>query len=92
MSTITNKQGSLQTRDFVKGLLIAVLTAVLALVQTSLQAGELNFDWKVIGTAALSAGLAYIVKNWLEPTTVINVLKGEDAAAAIRAAKDTPKG
>jgi membrane protein implicated in regulation of membrane protease activity len=77
--TITNKQGSLQGRDFIKGLLIAVLTAVLALVQTSLSAGELNFDWKVIGTAALSAGLAYIVKNWLEPTQTITI-------------HDTPKG
>jgi hypothetical protein len=50
--------------DFGKGLLVSVISAVLGVVTTSLQAGSLTFDWKVIGTVALSAGLAYITKNF----------------------------
>ena len=55
--------GTLNLKDFLKGLVVAVLTAVIGIISTSLQAGSLTFDWKQIGTIALSAGLAYIGKN-----------------------------
>lgn len=70
---IESKQFTLQTRDAIKGLVIAVLTAVITVVYTSLEAGSLNFDWKAIGTTALTAALAYIMKNWLEPTKTITI-------------------
>lgn len=54
---------TLNTRDFVKGLFIAVITAVITVVYTTIQTGTLTFDWKVISTTALSAALAYIMKN-----------------------------
>jgi hypothetical protein len=54
---------TLNTRDFVKGLFIAVITAVITVVYTTIQTGTLSFDWKVISTTALSAALAYIMKN-----------------------------
>jgi hypothetical protein len=54
---------TLNTRDFVKGLFIAVITAVITVVYTTIQTGTLFFDWKVISTTALSAALAYIMKN-----------------------------
>lgn len=75
--TVTNKQFSLQTRDAIKGLVIAVLTAVLTVAYASLEAGTLNFDWKLIGTTALTSALAYIMKNWLEPTKTITIHEGE---------------
>lgn len=75
--TIENKQFTLQTRDAIKGLVIAVLTAVITVVYTSLEAGSLNFDWKAIGTTALTAALAYIMKNWLEPTKTITIHENE---------------
>lgn len=53
----------LNIKDFAKGLLVAVISAVLTVVYTSLQAGSLNFDWKVIATTALTAALAYLTKN-----------------------------
>ena len=56
---------SVGTKDFLKGLILAVITAVITIVYTSVQAGSLTFDWKVIGTTALSAALAYITKNLL---------------------------
>lgn len=56
---------SLNLQDFVKGLLLAVLTSVITIVYTSLQAGSLSFDWKAIGTTALTTAIGYILKNFL---------------------------
>jgi hypothetical protein len=44
---------------------MAVLTAVITVIYTSIQAGSIVFDWKVIAMSALSAALAYITKNLL---------------------------
>jgi hypothetical protein len=54
---------NLNWKDFGKGLLVAVLSAVLGAIYTSVQAGVLTFDWKAIGGYALTAGLGYIMKN-----------------------------
>jgi hypothetical protein len=56
---------SLQTKDFVKGLFIAVLTSVLTIIYTSVSAGHLEFDVKTITTTALTSALAYIMKNFV---------------------------
>ena len=56
---------SLKTKDAVKALILSVLTSTLIVVQTSLDAGELNFNWNKIGMVALASAVAYIVKNWL---------------------------
>jgi hypothetical protein len=56
---------SLNTKDFIKGLLLAVLTTVITIIYNSLQAGDLTFDWKSIGTTALTTALAYVMKNLL---------------------------
>jgi uncharacterized membrane protein YvlD (DUF360 family) len=56
---------TLNSRDFTRGLFVAVLTAVVTFMYTSLQTGSLTFDWKAIGMAALSSALAYIMKNLL---------------------------
>jgi hypothetical protein len=51
--------------DFTKGLLIAVLTSIITLLYSSIEVGTLTFDWKLIGTTALTSALAYIMKNFL---------------------------
>lgn len=56
---------TLNKADFVKGLVIAVLTAVITVVYSTVQTGSFTFDWKEISVAALSAALAYITKNLL---------------------------
>jgi uncharacterized MnhB-related membrane protein len=56
---------SLNTKDFLKGLIVSVLTSILTIVYTSVQAGSFAIDWKAVGTAALTAALAYITKNYL---------------------------
>ncbi len=58
---------SLDWNDFGKGLLMAVLTPVVYVIQQSLELGELTFNWKGIGIAALSGGVAYIIKNLFTP-------------------------
>jgi hypothetical protein len=54
---------TLNTNDFLKGLIMAVLSSVITVIYQTIEAGSLVFDWKVIGTMALTAGLAYIMKN-----------------------------
>jgi EamA domain-containing membrane protein RarD len=56
---------TLNKTDFLKGLIIAVLTAVITVAYNTVQTGTLSFDWKAISTAAASAALAYIMKNLL---------------------------
>lgn len=56
---------TLNTSDFIKGLLMAVLSTVITIVYQTVEAGSLVFDWKVIGTMALTSALAYIMKNLL---------------------------
>ena len=59
MSTFLN----LNSSDFIKGLIMAVLSSVITVIYQTVEAGLLVFDWKAIGTMALTAGLAYIMKN-----------------------------
>ena len=54
----------LNLNDILKGLLMAILTPVVVIIQQSLDAGLFVFDWKSIGLAALSGGVAYLVKNF----------------------------
>jgi len=57
---------SLNWADFGKGLIIAVLSAIITFLYELLQTGGLVLDLALlqqIGTVALSALLAYILKN-----------------------------
>ena len=55
---------TLNIRDWVKGLLMAVLVPVLYIIQSSLAAGSLTFNFKQIGIAAVSGLVAYLLKNF----------------------------
>lgn len=56
---------TLVSADLLKGLIVAVLTAVVSAIYTAIQAGGFPTDWKPILLAAAGAGLAYILKNFL---------------------------
>jgi len=56
---------TLNNKDFIKGLVVAIFSAAVTILYTSIQAGDFVIDWKAIGMAALSAALAYITKNFL---------------------------
>lgn len=55
----------LNVQDFFKGLVVAVLSAVVTFLYNTMESGEVVLDWKAIGTASLTAALAYIIKNYL---------------------------
>ena len=65
MSTFLN----LNSSDFIKGLIMAVLSSVITVVYQTVEAGSLTFDWKAIGTMALTSALAYIMKNLFTNST-----------------------
>jgi hypothetical protein len=66
-----SKQGSLQWRDIARGLIMAILTPAVLIVQQSVEAGILTFNWHSIAMASVAGGIAYLVKNFFEPTKVI---------------------
>lgn len=64
----TSNMFTLNTRDYVNGLVVAVLTVVLTALQQSLSVCGLDiqcFDFMGIANMALSATLAYLVKNFV---------------------------
>lgn len=69
-TVVTSPKFSLNWRDLLKGLGLSVGTAVLNIVLDSLNAGDLNFDWKKIGTVAITVAVAYLVKNFFTPAMV----------------------
>lgn len=83
MKTIINKQFTLQGRDFAKGLLIAALTAVLTFISSGLE-----YSFETLYKVAIAAAASYLLKNWLEPTKVVDVTKGKEAKEVIASIKD----
>ena len=56
---------SLNTQDFLKGLLVAVFSAVLGLAyQVISQSGFTGLDYKQILQVAILAALSYLIKNY----------------------------
>lgn len=68
---VISKQGTLAWRDVARGFIMAVLTPMVLIVQQSVEAGILTFNWHSIAMASIAGGLAYLVKNFFEPTKVI---------------------
>lgn len=73
-TTTTSSQFSLNFTDLAKGLLLAVISAVLTTIETSLSAGSLTFDWKAIGIVAATTAVSYLAKNFFTPAQT--VIKG----------------
>jgi hypothetical protein len=63
----TSKFLSLNLADILKGLVIAILTPAIVIIQQSLESGALTFEWKSMLTASIGGGLAYLLKNFLTP-------------------------
>lgn len=61
----TSKFFTWNFKDIVKGLIVATLGAAIGLIDATIKAGNLNFDWPAIGKAALTTALAYLLKNLL---------------------------
>ncbi len=55
---------TLRARDFLKGLVMAGLVPVFVIVQQSISANNLVFNWKAIGMAAVAGFGGYLTKNF----------------------------
>lgn len=58
-------------QDAGKGLIVAVIGAVLNVVVESVNNGQISFNWKQIGSVALLAGASYLLKNFFTPTQTV---------------------
>lgn len=79
-----SKLWSLVPKDFLNGLFIAVLGAILAVVTQTLQAATLTFDYKAIGTTAAIAAVSYISKKFVTNSNG-DLLKSEPTTTATTA-------
>jgi hypothetical protein len=68
---------NLDLRDLLKACIIATLTPVLVLLQQSIDAGQLTFDWKHLGMAAVGGFVAYLIKNFLTPAAVVSTIQAD---------------
>ena len=71
-----SKLWSLLPKDFVHGLFIAVVGAVLTVVTQTIQSNTLTFDYKAIGTTAAIAAISYISKKFISNSQG-EILQGE---------------
>lgn len=51
-------------RDAVKGLVLAVGTPVLLAVERLLDAGKVDFSWKTLAMVGIGGGVTYLIKNF----------------------------
>jgi hypothetical protein len=77
----TSELLKLDYRDLLKGLVVAVISAVLTAAKTSWDAGSLTFNWDAIETVAASAAASYLIKNLLTDSKV--VVKADSPAAGL---------
>lgn len=78
---ITSEKYSVNWRDALKGLVVAVITAVLSTIYAAIeQGGDLaDIGWGNVAKIAVTAGIGYILKNWLfEPPKTIVVTGSND--------------
>lgn len=84
MATVTSEQGKLNFRDFIKGLIVAVLTPAFTIAIDSLNEGSLTFNWAKIGATAGAAMLAYLLKNLFQPTQITMIPATKEEAEAVK--------
>jgi hypothetical protein len=75
-------------RTLVKGLIVAVIGAVVAVVAPSLENGQFVFDWTTIWHTAVAAGIAYIGKNVVSPTPKVVQIDPSKTSVVDKTTKD----
>lgn len=83
MKEILDSQFSLKWRDALRGLIMAVGTPLLYFIQEAIPMWTIDPIWKI----AISAAAAYLLKNFFEPTKVINLNPTESKVEAMKEAK-----
>lgn len=80
---------SLGVQDFLKALIMAVVAPVLYIIQQSIAAGALTFNWHQIEMAAVAGAVGYLIKNYFSDsvaqakTTLITEAKKEGSTQVV---------
>lgn len=93
MPTITtSKRFTLNLTDWWKGLIMAILGAVIGIITDSINQGSFEFNWNAIWKGALAAGIGYLAKNFVDKprivitnpdTTSVEQVKNKTAEAVV---------
>jgi hypothetical protein len=67
----TSRQWMLDTRDLLKALLVAAISPVAPIVLQSMVAKQWVFDWTTIWHTAVYAAVAYLIKNFITPSQLV---------------------
>lgn len=88
----TSKQFRLNVKDLLRGLAVAVGTAVLTVIYEAVtQCGIGCIDWKQTGGIALAAGLAYLIKNFFTPAEIVVMHPSESQIQSVKSGEATVK-
>lgn len=90
----TSTRFTLQVRDFLKGAVVAVVTPVLTFLLDSLSADQFVFNEKKLYIVAISAFIAYLLKNYFTDDVSVaqKVLDKANAKSEGMLAADGPGG
>lgn len=67
-----SKKGKLYSRDWLRGLYMAIAAPVMYFIIDWLSKDKEPFNWRTFATVALTAAVPYLLKNYvLEPAKVI---------------------
>lgn len=72
-----SKLFTLNTKDFLKGLVMAILVSAVTIIQQSLDSGALVLNWKAILMASISGALAYLMKNFFTSEPIMQEKEAE---------------
>ena len=86
---ILNKRGSVNWRDWVNGLIMASLVSALTALQQILDSNN-GVNFKVVGMAAVSGIVGYVLKKILERPSVVTTYSSNEKAEQI--AEDIKEG
>lgn len=64
-----SKLFSVNIKDILKGLVMAILTPAVFVLQQSVEAGSFKIEWHSVLLASIAGGLGYIIKNFFTPET-----------------------
>lgn len=71
----TPGKGNLNTRDFLKGLLLAALAPVIVqlydLLMAFLDYQPVTVDWRALAKTGIATGAAYLVKNLFDKSKIV---------------------
>jgi membrane protein implicated in regulation of membrane protease activity len=74
----SSKLFSLNIYDFLKGLIVAVLTPIIVFAQGYFANGTLDIEWQALMAVGLSGLLAYLIKNFFSDSQSLPQVSAND--------------